>query len=130
MCRYAFVDYRAHFVCTDCRVSFKRHPHEDGRPHPCPSCGEPMVDAGRDFAAPRRTDTRAWEAVAAVLASGLRYEGLIPCGCGRDPKFRPRTRSEVRQRRRAAERTGEPLTRVLGRRDPWEAEEAGRDAAR
>ena len=130
MCRYAFVDYKSHFVCADCRFSCKRHPREDGRPHPCPQCGEPMADAGRDFAAPRRTDVRAWDAVAAVLAEGLRYEGLTPCGCGRDPKFRPRTRAQVRERRRVADRTGAPLAEVLGRRDAWEPEKNGPDAPR
>lgn len=48
-----------------------------------------MVCAGHDFAAPRRRDSKAWTVVAAVLNAGLRYEGREPCGCGKEPKFRP-----------------------------------------
>lgn len=129
MCTYAFVHYKLHFVCVDCRFSGKRHPRDDGRPHPCPRCGEPMANAGHDFAAPRRDDTRAWRAVAATLAAGLRYEGFEPCGCGREPRFRPRTSAEVRARRRVAERTGTPLPEVLGRPDPWDADSGGADRA-
>nr|WP_223188837.1 hypothetical protein [Streptomyces sp. TRM68416] len=74
--------------------------------------------AGHDFAAPRRRDTKAWTVVAVVLAAGLRYEGLEACGCGKEPRFRPRTRAQVRARRIAAARTGTPLAELLGRPDP------------
>ncbi len=77
-----------------------------------------MVCAGHDFAVPRRRDIKAWTVVAAVLGAGLRYEGREPCGCGKDPKFRPRTRAQVRARRIAAARTGTPLADMLGREDP------------
>ncbi|MGW2706954.1 hypothetical protein [Streptomyces sp. NPDC001340] len=55
-----------------------------------------------------------------VLGAGLRYEGFEPCGCGRDPKFRPRTRAQLRARRRVATRTGTPLAELLGQADPLE----------
>nr|WP_246620089.1 hypothetical protein [Streptomyces corallincola] len=55
-----------------------------------------------------------------VLNSGLRYEGFEPCGCGRDPKFRPRTRAQLHARRRVAARTGAPLAKLLGQADPLE----------
>ncbi|NBE52816.1 hypothetical protein GUY60_15540 [Streptomyces sp. YC537] len=74
--------------------------------------------AGRDFAAPRRRDVRAWSVVAEVLGAGLRYEGWSACGCSREPSYRPRTRAEVRVRRDVAVRDGVPLAQVLGRRDP------------
>ncbi|WP_406405471.1 hypothetical protein [Streptomyces sp. NBC_01643] len=76
-----------------------------------------MVCAGHDFAAPRRRDSKAWTVVAAVLNAGLRYEGREPCGCGKEPKFRPRTRTQLRARRIAAARTGTPLADMLGRAD-------------
>lgn len=104
MCTYAFVDYKVHYVCVACRRSFKR-PWQPGHEPPCPRCARPTRYAGHDFAAPRRGDERRWRAVAAVLEAGLRYEGFEPCGCGRDPKPRPRTGAEVRARRLAA-RTG------------------------
>lgn len=78
-----------------------------------------MVRAGHDFAAPRRRDTSGWAAVAAVLAAGLRYEGFETCGCGREPKFRPRTSAQVRQRRRLAVRRGVALADMLAARDPY-----------
>ncbi|BCY10731.1 hypothetical protein [Actinoplanes sp. L3-i22] len=77
-----------------------------------------MVLAGRDFAAPRRRDAAGWAAVAAVLAAGLRYEGFEACGCGREPKFRPRTGAQVRRRRRLAVRRGVAVAVVLAARDP------------
>ncbi|MFD9240396.1 hypothetical protein ACFV0D_00355 [Streptomyces sp. NPDC059556] len=116
MCLYAEKSYKTHVVCVPCRVAFKRH-LERGE-HRCPRCSEPMLCAGHDFAAPRRRDTKAWTVVAAVLDAGLRYEGRGPCGCARNPAFRPRTRAEVRVRRITAERTGAPLADVLGRTDP------------
>ncbi|MEX0171408.1 hypothetical protein [Streptomyces sp. LMG1-1-1.1] len=115
MCTYAFVHYKLHYACVSCRVSFKRHP---GTKQICPRCAVPMLCAGHDFAAPRRSNRKAWSVVAAVLGAGLRYEGFESCGCGREPKFRPRTRAQLRARRIAAARTGAPLAEVLGRVEP------------
>ncbi len=116
MCTYAFVHYKRHYACVSCRTSFKRHPRDGG--HRCPNCDGPLLYAGHDFAAPRRNDWKAWSVVAVVLGAGLRYEGFQPCGCGRDPKFRPRTRAQVRARRILAARTGTPLAELLGQADP------------
>ncbi|GAA4605240.1 hypothetical protein BJY16_005309 [Actinoplanes octamycinicus] len=115
MCRYSQTFYRVHYVCVACRRSSKQ-PWDD-LPHPCPQCRVPMVLAGHDFAAPRRRDTSGWRAVAAVLAEGLRYDGFEMCGCGREPKFRPRTSAQVRRRRRLAARSGVPLADLLATRD-------------
>ncbi|MGW5103829.1 hypothetical protein [Streptomyces sp. NPDC004100] len=123
MCTYAFVHYKPHYACVACRISFKRHPRAAG--HTCPRCAGPLLCAGHDFAAPRRSNRKAWSVVAVVLNAGLRYEGFEPCGCGRDPKFRPRTRAQVRVRRVVAARTGTPLVRLLGRADPYETSGVG-----
>ncbi|MEU8310788.1 hypothetical protein AB0C84_45495 [Actinomadura sp. NPDC048955] len=104
MCTYAMVHYKVHYVCIPCRQSHKYA--WDGAEHPCPRCGQPMIFAGHDFAAPRRGDDRRWDAVAAVLTAGLRYEGFEPCGCSRSPEFRPKTNAQVRARRRMAAREG------------------------
>jgi hypothetical protein len=102
MCENRDARYRTHYVCPACRISQKRWaprrtPHNDpAAPPRCPRCATEMHCAGHDFAAPKRHDTRAWSVVAAVLAAGLRYEGYEPCGCGREPEFRPRTRAELR----------------------------------
>ncbi|MFF0015266.1 hypothetical protein [Streptomyces sp. NPDC005374] len=116
MCHYAETSHKLHYACVSCRVAFKRHPARGG--HRCPDCSQPMTCAGHDFAAPRRRNVKAWTVVATVLAAGLRYEGFEPCGCGREPKFRPRTRAQLRARRAAAARTGIPLADMLQRRDP------------
>ncbi|MGC5002637.1 hypothetical protein [Streptomyces sp. DT203] len=113
VCYYAEKPYKLHYACVPCRVAFKQHPGLGE--HRCPRCSEPMVYAGHDFAAPRRRDTKAWTVVAAVLNAGLRYEGREPCGCGKEPKFRPRTRAQLRVRRIAAAQTGTPLADMLGR---------------
>ncbi|MGW7588822.1 hypothetical protein [Streptomyces rubiginosohelvolus] len=123
MCFYAMVHYKLHYACVPCRVSFKRFPLDSGAP-PCPNCGRALVCAGHDFAPPPRRDTDAWNAVAAVLGAGLRYEGLEPCGCGKRPRFRPRTGAEVRARLAVAARTGVPVAEALARRDPAVPEEA------
>jgi hypothetical protein len=78
-----------------------------------------MIFAGHDFAAPRRHDKSGWAAVAAVLEAGLRYEGFETCGCSREPKFRPRTSAQVRERRRLADRTGIDVAVLLAARDPY-----------
>lgn len=105
--------YKLHYACVSCRVSFKRHPADEGREHACPNCARPLLCAGHDFAPPPRRDARAWSVVAAVLAEGLRYEGRSPCGCTREPEPRPRTRAELRADRIAAERAGVSLAERL-----------------
>ncbi|SBT90329.1 hypothetical protein GA0115233_101766 [Streptomyces sp. DI166] len=109
--------YKLHYACLSCRVSFKRHA-DPRREHMCPNCSGPLTCAGHDFAPPRRRDVRKWAAVAAVLGEGLRYEGRTACGCGKEPKYRPRTRAEVRVRRTVAAREGLALSEALSRPDP------------
>jgi hypothetical protein len=82
-----------------------------------------MYFAGHDFAAPRRRDASAWAAVTAVLTAGLRYEGFETCGCSREPKFRPRTRAQVRLRQRLARRSDLPVEMALALREPYEVVE-------
>lgn len=111
-CYYAEKPYKLHYACVPCRIAFKQHP-KPGE-HLCPRCSEPMVCAATTS---RRRDSKAWTVVAAVLNAGLRYEGREPCGCGKEPKFRPRTRAQLRARRIAAARTGTPVADMLGRAD-------------
>lgn len=80
-----------------------------------------MVFAGHDFAAPRKTDDRRWAAVAAVLDAGLRYDGFEPCGCSREPKYRPRSSAQVRARRRVGARMELTDAEALSLRDPGDA---------
>ncbi|WP_225992889.1 hypothetical protein [Actinomadura rudentiformis] len=104
MCRYAETTYKVHYVCVPCRQSHKYA--WDGAEHLCTRCRAPMAFAGHDFAAPRKLDDNRWAAVAAVLEAGLAYDGFETCGCGHEPKSRPRTKAQVRARRRAGARQG------------------------
>lgn len=119
MCRYAEVTYKVHYVCVACRQSHKAP--WDGAEHLCPRCRMPMILAGHDFAAPRKTNDRGWAAVASVLDAGLHYEGFETCGCGREPKYRPRNSAQVRARRRVASRKGLSDAEALSLRDPSDA---------
>ncbi|MFS1304393.1 hypothetical protein [Streptosporangium longisporum] len=119
MCTYAMVTYRVHYVCVACRQSHKL-PWDEAE-HLCTRCRAPMLFAGHDFAAPRRTKDRHWTAVEAVLRAGLRYEGFETCGCGQEPKYRPRTSAQVRARRRVAAREGLTEAEALALRDPADA---------
>ncbi len=73
-------------------------------------------------ASPRR-DTDAWSAVAAVLGAGLRYEGLEPCGCGKRPRFRPRTGAGGPGPPGRGGPHRVPVAEALARRDPAVPEE-------
>jgi hypothetical protein len=76
-----------------------------------------MIDAGRDFAVPQRTDRDAWRALAVVLNAGLDFHS---CGCG-GMGFRPRTPAQVRERLNVAGQTGIPAREALSLYDPDEA---------
>ena len=59
----------------------------------CPECTDAMVDLGRDFKAPRKTDRRAWEAIKKIYALGHSFH---TCGCN-GPGFIPSTPTEYKQ---------------------------------
>lgn len=121
VCYYAQVHYKFHYVCTACRVNVKRFPDRSLLDPPRPRCRRPLVVAGRDFAAPRRGDDVGWRAVEAVLAAGLCYEDRSVCGRSREPKYRPRSVSQVRVRLRIAARTGQPVAQALAAPDRYDS---------
>lgn len=53
-----------------------------------------------------------------MLGEGLRYEGRPVGGCGEEPKYRPRTRAELRVQRIVVARDGLGLSEMLSRPDP------------
>jgi hypothetical protein len=63
--------YKEHFVCFHCRKMFKKpsfaeiHPSQRPATYakyrpPCPDCGQPMHNMGKEFAPARRSDLKAW----------------------------------------------------------------------
>jgi hypothetical protein len=92
MCRYAFHNYRDHFACFACRKAFKywqwepcdeatwkkQHLKHMPRRIVCPDCGEPMVDMGLDFKAPKKSNREQWQILEALHANGFTFHG---CGC-------------------------------------------------
>ncbi|MEU2077477.1 deoxyxylulose-5-phosphate synthase [Streptomyces sp. NPDC013489] len=99
-------------VCLPCRASYKQCylGDHDGL---CPRCAEPLIHVGSAFAPPRRRDTAAWRTLSVLLHAGVRFHK----SCFGGPGYRPRTRSEVRERMAYARRTGEPLARALVRHE-------------
>ena len=63
-------------ACFSCRKSFKlRHSptHARNRPPVCPDCGCGLHEVGRQFKAPRRSDTRQWRKVKALVTDGVTF---------------------------------------------------------
>ncbi len=77
--------------------------------HRCPVCGEPMVDMGLDFKAPRQSDAKAWRILHGMFRVGHMFH---TCGCD-GPGYVPRSSSQYRayleERRRSYL---EQLTRI------------------
>lgn len=98
MCRYGSSRYKPHYACFACRKVFRRRLRGDigdvgpDRPFKCPQCAGEMADLGRDFAAPRQRDKRAWATVAQLYEIG---ETFHSCGCS-GPGYRPRDPAALR----------------------------------
>lgn len=84
MCRYAMVAYKPHYICFECRKTFKRRLFIDIRkgnetPHAkCPQCGELMAEVGKDFKAPAKNAIKEWQHVKQLYMVGIRF---FSCGC-------------------------------------------------
>ena len=46
--------------------------------HKCPECGEPMIDMGLDFKAPKQNDAKAWRTLQCLYRVGHAFH---TCGC-------------------------------------------------
>lgn len=63
-----------------------------------------MIDAGRDFKAPRKSNTSQWEKVTKLIAAGITFDS---CGCT-GPGYRPRTLADAKADLRDARRPVRP----------------------
>jgi len=90
------------FACFECKVSFKRnatndtvsgtaHLAESEVVHMCPNCGHRMAFMGRNFAAPKKSDSSAWQAAKGLWEAGFRYSGN---GYHSDPAL-PKSKAQV-----------------------------------
>jgi len=77
---------RVHFVCFDCRKSFKQRGSSNWdvevpkRPFPCPECRTPMVRLGRYFKAPPRRAVHQWLKVELLHHFGEMFVGDLRSG--------------------------------------------------
>ena len=59
----------------------------------CPECGEPMIDMGLDFKAPRQSDRKAWRTLHGMYRVGHQFQ---TCGCY-GPGLIPKSTAEYRR---------------------------------
>ena len=73
-------EYAMSFVCFNCRKSFKRH--YDGPPcdYPnkttCLECKGVAVNLGRNFKAPKKSDTKQWKKVKFLVEHGFLFQKI------------------------------------------------------
>lgn len=104
MCRYSDVNYKTHWVCFDCRVTFKQpSPRFSNYRARCPRCSREMVDLGHDFKPPRKHEERQWQKLDLLRKMGITFHS---CGC-EGPGPRPGTLAEAKVlfRERAAQQS-------------------------
>lgn len=94
MCRYAVHIYKVRYACFHCRKMFRKPPwfemavpiaKDAVRIAPCPQCGAPMENMGKDFKPPRQTDVKQWQKVQRLLVHGYRFHSCGCCGPGPRP---------------------------------------------
>jgi hypothetical protein len=86
MCRYSEHHYKERFICLDCRLSFKDI-------STCPKCGKEMINIGRDFKVPAKTNLNQWKKVSLLVQNSIMFHS---CGCG-GPGYRPKTYQETKR---------------------------------
>lgn len=74
MCRYIHHDYKTSYACLKHRHVAQ---YPKGQTPLCPTCREPMMHMGRDFKAPKKSDTKGWKKLRAIALPG-RFDS---CGC-------------------------------------------------
>lgn len=94
MCRYAFKNYKSHYVCFECIKVMKLWDNESLR---CPQCRESMVDMGRDFHAPRKNNNNQWKKLKLLHQQGIHFGNT--CGCD-GPGPRPKTYADAKAQKR------------------------------
>lgn len=61
-------------ACLQCRKAFRKPPAAQA--YRCPHCAATLIELGRNFCAPARSDTDQWNTVAFLLQRGFRFRTL------------------------------------------------------
>lgn len=102
MCRYAWNNYKPHFVCFNCRKTYKRRLFEDiyengdkaeEKQARCPQCGGYMADIGTEFKAPKKGDLKAWKQIEKLYQVDFTFHS---CGCS-GPGYVPKNEAELKE---------------------------------
>jgi NAD-dependent SIR2 family protein deacetylase len=116
------------FACFHCRKVFRKpylptgEQRQDARgrwypvmkPPTCPDCGESMIDMGRYFKPPKRTNVQQWEKVRQLRQNGVIFNGYA----GRIPKRLSQVKPYLANRERRREKSeGERLLERFNQAD-------------
>jgi len=94
-------DYAMSYACLDCKTAHKRH--IDGAPSdypsiiPCPICKSDMYCLGRNFKAPKKSDSSQWAKVQFLISHGFLFQKIRPDGINGDSIPYPKTLDEARE---------------------------------
>ncbi len=87
----------SHFICFECRKSFKQRGSSNwdseipARPYPCPDCKQLMNRMGKYFKAPPKRNSRQWMKVELLYSYGERFGCSGRYGLGRACRTLPDT---------------------------------------
>ena len=73
-------DYFMSYACISCKTAHKRHVEGDRSEYPilmeCPICKSNMYHVGRNFKAPKRSDTSQWKKVQFLIMHGFLFQKI------------------------------------------------------
>ena len=73
-------EYAMSFACFTCKTAHKRHfensPSEYPRFIKCPICKECAINVGRNFKAPKKSDTSQWKKVKYLVENGFVFQHI------------------------------------------------------
>ncbi|CAD0001129.1 hypothetical protein [Flavobacterium chungangense] len=98
MCRYGMTQYKPHYVCFNCRKTFKRRFRKDVKNEEsfvfeakCPDCRGLMADMGLDFESPKKDDFKKWKHLGSLYSVGITFHS---CGCS-GPGYIPNSKEKL-----------------------------------
>ena len=78
--KYIGPEYAMSFACFTCRTAQKRHFEADPCDYPntmeCPICKDQMINLGRHFKAPKKSDLNQWKKVKYLVNHGFIFQKI------------------------------------------------------